>query len=173
MDMGLDTLVCNGSNCSSCRSSDTSREDRSKEEKGLDMILQYTNDAIVDRFKRKLNLNDEKATELFNDVKTFLWLQSVAGPLSPTPMIDKGWHEFILYTEDYAAFCQEYFGYFIHHRPHRPGEMSEERNVATRDRLFLEAVEHLDDTKLSDNWNWDSRVNAECTPVPVCSSKPD
>ena len=31
--------------------------------------------------------------------------------------IDDMWHTFLLFTKDYAAFCNEYFGHFIHHNP--------------------------------------------------------
>src|SRR5687767_15137568 len=31
--------------------------------------------------------------------------------------IDDMWHEFILFTEDYTAFCHDYFGEYIHHVP--------------------------------------------------------
>lgn len=36
---------------------------------------------------------------------------------SPSPMVDIGWHTFILYTREYAAFCQKIAGRFIHHEP--------------------------------------------------------
>jgi hypothetical protein len=35
----------------------------------------------------------------------------------PSAMVDIGWHTFLLYTKDYAAFCQRVAGYFIHHVP--------------------------------------------------------
>jgi hypothetical protein len=35
-----------------------------------------------------------------------------------SPHVDEVWHTFILFTEDYAAFCADVFGRFIHHRPH-------------------------------------------------------
>ena len=31
--------------------------------------------------------------------------------------IDEMWHTFVLFTQPYAAFCQRYFGRFIHHAP--------------------------------------------------------
>ena len=42
--------------------------------------------------------------------------------LSPSPAVDAGWHAFILHTADYAEFCQQVAGRFIHHRPSGPGE---------------------------------------------------
>lgn len=36
---------------------------------------------------------------------------------SPSPLVDIGWHTFILDTRDYAQFCQQIAGRFIHHSP--------------------------------------------------------
>ena len=36
---------------------------------------------------------------------------------SPSPLVDKGWHTFIVYTKPYAEFCQQTAGHFIHHNP--------------------------------------------------------
>ena len=35
----------------------------------------------------------------------------------PSQVADDLWHEFILYTRDYQAFCQNAFGGFLHHTP--------------------------------------------------------
>lgn len=38
-------------------------------------------------------------------------------------LVDIGWHTFILYTREYAAFCAKLAGHFIHHAPDDvPGE---------------------------------------------------
>ncbi|WP_449065160.1 glycine-rich domain-containing protein [Planomonospora algeriensis] len=37
--------------------------------------------------------------------------------LSPSELVDIGWHTFILYTQPYAEFCDRVAGRFIHHRP--------------------------------------------------------
>ena len=37
----------------------------------------------------------------------------------PSPVVDAFWHDFILHTEEYATFCIQNFGHFIHHRPNR------------------------------------------------------
>jgi hypothetical protein len=50
----------------------------------------------------------------------FLYLAAIVGteePLSPPEKIDTAWHYFILFTKDYAAFCNRFFGRFIHHQP--------------------------------------------------------
>jgi hypothetical protein len=35
----------------------------------------------------------------------------------PSQVVDDLWHEFILYTRNYQAFCQQAFGGFMHHTP--------------------------------------------------------
>jgi hypothetical protein len=42
--------------------------------------------------------------------------------LSPSEMVDAGWHAFLLHTREYAEFCARVAGRFIHHRPAGPGE---------------------------------------------------
>ncbi|MCU7722260.1 hypothetical protein ODJ79_00875 [Actinoplanes sp. KI2] len=37
--------------------------------------------------------------------------------LGPSPLVDIGWHAFILYTREYAEFCHRIAGRFIHHVP--------------------------------------------------------
>lgn len=36
---------------------------------------------------------------------------------SPSRLVDIGWHNFILYTREYAQFCHRIAGRFIHHAP--------------------------------------------------------
>lgn len=38
-------------------------------------------------------------------------------PIGPSDAVDIGWHTFILYTQEYAAFCERIAGRFIHHQP--------------------------------------------------------
>lgn len=35
----------------------------------------------------------------------------------PSKTVDEAWHEFMTYTRDYAAFCDEVFGQMLHHVP--------------------------------------------------------
>ena len=51
--------------------------------------------------------------------KFFLaYLNGGLKPVSmPSQVADDLWHEFILYTRHYQAFCQQAFGRFLHHTP--------------------------------------------------------
>ena len=55
-------------------------------------------------------------------------------PLSPSLAADIGWHTFILYTRDYAEFCKQVAGRFIHHVPHESEEQEAEDTQAVLDR---------------------------------------
>ncbi|MFG2952948.1 glycine-rich domain-containing protein [Streptomyces sp. NPDC048291] len=57
--------------------------------------------------------------------------------LAPSKPVDYGWHAFILHTVDYAEFCDQVAGRFVHHVPtaddyQAPGEAqsARERTVA-------------------------------------------
>lgn len=38
-------------------------------------------------------------------------------PIGPSELVDIGWHTFILYTQEYADFCNRIASRFIHHVP--------------------------------------------------------
>lgn len=37
----------------------------------------------------------------------------------PSKAVDEAWHDFILMTRDYQAFCRQAFGKYLHHTPER------------------------------------------------------
>ncbi|EOD63691.1 glycine-rich domain-containing protein [Amycolatopsis vancoresmycina] len=59
------------------------------------------------------------ATRIMDQALGFLRLCAAdpAISYSPSPTVDIGWHTFILFTRDYAAFCERWAGHFIHHSP--------------------------------------------------------
>lgn len=50
----------------------------------------------------------------------------------PSQVVDDLWHEFILYTKDYDAFCRRAFGNFLHHSPAAILGSSKQSNVGLR-----------------------------------------
>jgi hypothetical protein len=81
-------------------------------------LRSYQHPGLVSRLQQKLGVTSSEAEDLFSDVKYFLYdchLSDV--PLSPSERVDEGWHNFILFTKDYADFCHRNFGRFIHHVP--------------------------------------------------------
>ena len=59
------------------------------------------------------------------------WLAAIplakaeAKGLQMVESIDVVWHAFILHTKEYAAFCQQFLGRFVHHMP--PSEFDSDR----------------------------------------------
>lgn len=61
----------------------------------------------------------EKADRIMSQALAFLYAcaKNPGAGLAPSAAVDIGWHTFILYTRDYAQFCQDVAGRFIHHQP--------------------------------------------------------
>lgn len=84
----------------------------------LEDVLAYQHDPVLRRFVTLYDMPLEEADELFTETKKFLWACAMTPhSMMPTTIIDKMWHNFILFTPDYADFCNRYFGYFVHHLP--------------------------------------------------------
>lgn len=100
----------------------------------LNDILKYEHAGAVNRFKREHPQKAERAETIFKDLMRFFWgtkKHEEDRRISPSDKnldfvfimdqemreIDQMWHVFLLYTRDYAAFCQKYFGQFLHHQP--------------------------------------------------------
>jgi hypothetical protein len=70
----------------------------------------------------------------------------------PSRLVDDLWHEFMLHTRDYAAFCKAAFGRFLHHQPETA--MSPKRAAANHSKQLVltlrltQADEHCPPTDL-------------------------
>lgn len=62
----------------------------------------------------------------------------------PSQVVDDLWHEFILYTRDYAYFCRHAFAGFLHHTPAAGFKESEKDDQGLR-RVWFQACreEHI------------------------------
>jgi hypothetical protein len=62
----------------------------------------------------------EKVETVAIQYRRFLTLvrENPSAAIVPTEAIDEFWHHHILDTGKYAADCNEYFGYFVHHFPY-------------------------------------------------------
>ncbi len=49
--------------------------------------------------------------------------------------LDEMWHTFVLFTRDYADFCERYFGFFLHHIPNEDEEERSEDPETVRAHL--------------------------------------
>lgn len=104
----------------------------------LSLVLTYQNEDVLSRYTKDYPENGLKAHEVFPELLKYLWLtQKLQFDQFTNPdaeslkfkcaiheemkEIDDMWHTFILFTKNYADFCDKFFGEFIHHQP-----MSEE-----------------------------------------------
>jgi hypothetical protein len=93
----------------------------------LDDVLRYRHPGVVRRYAAEHRAAPEEAAELFGEMLKWLYLCARGageGPdglaLAVHPEIEKidwMWHTFLLFTRDYADFCERHFGFFIHHVP--------------------------------------------------------
>lgn len=91
------------------------------------LIPRVTAEAMIDQLWDRLvhrltedhaDLDQELAERIMNEALGFLWLSAISiEPYGPSELVDKGWHAFLLYTYEYAAFCAAMCGRFIHHVP--------------------------------------------------------
>ncbi len=131
----------------------------------LERVMGYQNPAVVCRIMDKVHLDLKSATLLFDDTKRFLYLCGIKAKgdpsIAPPEGVDAGWHEFLLFTEDYQQFCELYFGRFIHHRPRRPEDPTGDGTIMRHSRQLALATFGA----LSSNWNIgrkDENSDSEC-----------
>lgn len=117
-------------------------------------------------------LSPERIDEAIVEFRKYLTLiaqghQSVA---MTSRDVDEVWHTFILFTKDYASFCEQAFGFFLHHQPSLP---SQPIDPASRDRFVAAYHEHFGE--LPTIWAGsptDGCCGEQCAPTPSCSGEP-
>lgn len=73
---------------------------------------------LADRIAKENAWSYEYAARIMDQALAFLAACArSAQPLAPSSLVDIGWHVFILYTREYADFCERISGGFIHHVP--------------------------------------------------------
>lgn len=101
--------------------------------------MAYKSDDVVQGFRRNYAVDTRTARRLFDDVKRWLWLFSIAPPrLRKTgflidtrlKILDEMWHNFILFTREYRAYCRALRVPYINHAP----TTNRMRRVAARKR---------------------------------------
>lgn len=93
----------------------------------LEEVLRYRNDDIVHRFIETWEMPFEEAEDIFLEMKRWLYLSAYVAERGgkdsdlaisqSLKLVDEMWHTFVLFTRDYQAFCDQYFGFYIHHSP--------------------------------------------------------
>lgn len=91
--------------------------------KSNEEILEYYQKDVVKRFAKEQNESLETGKAVWREMLKFLYVASQTDdPCSPSPIVDKMWHTFIIYTKPYKVFCEGYLGKFIHHFPKKASD---------------------------------------------------
>lgn len=70
--------------------------------------------------QRYPHLTTEQGDKVLRGLREYFQLCRLAGKkrvAMPSQAVDVVWHEFILYTQQYAQFCRKGLGRFLHHTP--------------------------------------------------------
>ncbi len=99
----------------------------------LEKVLAYKNAQVLKACKKLYiyyDLSDAECQQIFEDLLRFLWLyatvekRKIEEPNWDAPdisiaysmlAIDQFWHTFIMNTQDYMDFCNDYLGQYVHH----------------------------------------------------------
>lgn len=89
-------------------------------EQAKDFILSYNFNQIINRLIYVEGWRTKTAQIIIEQYRHFLYLKKkyqTQYRIVPSKDIDEAWHAHLLYSQDYTAFCQQYFGYYMHHHP--------------------------------------------------------
>lgn len=116
----------------------------------LEDILSYNNEDIISRFTDMFEIDEEEAIDIFQETKKFLYVCQVEGVFIPDDLLilDEMWHNFILFTKEYHAFCNKYFNRYFHHLPASKKEKEEQhlKNIQDPEKAhagYLQKLQHV------------------------------
>jgi hypothetical protein len=95
---------------------------------------------LVARVERDAKVDRERAERIMRQALAFLLAcaRNPETPLAPSREVDHGWHAFILHTREYADFCAQVAGEFIHHAPEDPD--ADRARAAARTEMTAEVI---------------------------------
>jgi len=123
----------------------------------LETILEYKHPDVIKRYHQDYPQNKLSGEQALKLLIQYLWLSrkheldKIQYPnrkdlqfectMQPEMLeADDMWHTFLLFTEDYANFCHQYFGGFMHHVPNVVEEISSEKNFETNCADYLSYI---------------------------------
>lgn len=125
----------------------------------IDRVLAYPMPHIIARCKKEHHYEDEDMLLLEKELKKYLILAIVhrgaeLGNGMYSRDVDNLWHSFLLFTREYAAFCHEYAGFFIHHIPEIEDGRSAEKLLETQQDFlaFIDTYEKTFNQEINPIW---------------------
>jgi len=88
--------------------------------RGRDLVSPELFDRLTAFCAEEYALDPETARRVMNEGLAFLWTMGTAGKgdvMAPSRDVDPAWHAFMLHSQEYAEWCEEHFGRFLHHAP--------------------------------------------------------
>lgn len=122
-----------------CRTS-MKLEAPTRKDGSIEQITQYPFAQVREKLLMEEKLSPRVVDEAIAEFRKYLELIALGhrGMGMISHEVDEVWHTFILFTRDYVSFCDETFGFFLHHQPAVPS-----RPLGTEPRQrFLEAYRH-------------------------------
>jgi hypothetical protein len=88
-------------------------------EGGLGNLWSWDLDRVAYRLRNRLGWTADFTALVEKEYRRFMSLETSANgnPLGMRGPVDDFWHEHILFTRDYASFCDAVAGKFLHHEP--------------------------------------------------------
>jgi hypothetical protein len=85
----------------------------------VDRAMAWPMDDVLERYRDDHNIPEDVALEHEREIKRYLALCSInpEAKYGMKGVVDELWHTFILFTREYATFCEAVAGRFIHHAP--------------------------------------------------------
>ncbi|NUW30845.1 hypothetical protein HTZ77_05355 [Nonomuraea sp. SMC257] len=127
---------------------------------------------LVARIVGEHDLPPEQAERIMSQALAFLAACAFNPSLSlaPSRAVDIGWHTFLLYTREYAAFCEQVAGRFLHHVPDDERELGHDSaDAVQRLGVTVEAMRASDLPVEADLWLADGKCS-QC--YAGCASDP-
>ncbi|MFF9194942.1 glycine-rich domain-containing protein [Streptomyces sp. NPDC014779] len=88
--------------------------------RGQDLVAPELFDRLAAFCAEEYGLDPATAVRVMNEGLAFLWTMGTTGKgavMAPSRDVDPAWHTFMLHSQEYAAWCEEHFGRFLHHAP--------------------------------------------------------
>ncbi|MEV4329594.1 hypothetical protein AB0K02_03495 [Streptomyces sp. NPDC049597] len=128
--------------------------------RGRSLVEPELFDRLVAFLVQEEGITRERAERVMDQALAFLHMSAHRDSgLSPSQAVDPGWHAFMLHTREYAAWCQERFGRFIHHNPFSEPQLFDGAQM----RASVAAIEEAG--FMVDHELWDT---ATCNPPACC-----
>lgn len=108
----------------------------------LGEVLAYEHPGVVKRYAKEQKVSPAEAGEVFRETLKWLYLCACGireefgcAMTQEIGKLDEMWHTFVLFTIDYAEFCETYFGFFLHHVPNEAEDEAPMDPEELRERL--------------------------------------